>query len=1461
MLSISSQLSGIIAGDEKIPVGMVWVYDTTNTVPSNGMFVRYFSGIDPTLTGNLRRTQFEPIIMKDWGGGLPVELSNYVGTRITNSGQIVSDPFSITYSGYFYAAESGVYQFSTRSNGGTDLYVNGVNALSGTRYLSNTLTVTSSQIIGGGGKGTGPGTGNGGTTQQGHTWNLQTPITQITTGIILVTGTYPGVMLNTGWYPFYLNFYWNQSLASGTTNNPFLAAYYKSPNMKRPNVISASVINYQSGFLQPSILGNLIFANETVDQGLSTQFDFEVAMNVSGDYTWDKAKADFGKLKINRLTKIFQGYVTQSGYAQTNGYSINLNLPIDGLVEKFTGFIDNVTVNQTSQQLTATAKCRDFRKKLINALNENYPNRANYSPAIVSGIDKNGFFNIETIMPNAYDRWPVFDVIETIALNGGIDPSKINRGKWDSQNHFIMESNLNWPTTDTVDVNSVITRDGDPYLYKFKYGETLDSEIKNVSNLIGYNAYFDESGDLVVREPARTNRIEVYETGNYASQSIFYSGNWTMSININTSNRVFMSPISNGQFTTGILSISFSGVGIGLFETIHPSGSQYNVKIYDSSSALVFNSGFNNSGILSYGYNQELTRNLPYGGYTAFIYPSGDFRVEGFEYYTQNIYKPAYTFMDNRDITSISIDHNDYTVRNEVIAVGQQTSDRGYLYSKAIDLDSISNPLAFNYVGEKRTVTIIEPTIQSQNRLDWLARSILGKYRRKQKNISVTTQGLPHIQINDPVGIKTTKLNFNSDVVTYDINNEEIYYVTNISSNTSRGKYSSTFTLTSLKPIESWRPPVSITNDVLALIYSGNDNTIFANYRQETLNTNVTSGYGYNGYSRQAAFISFDLLVDVDRLWVWVSDTRDGDGAFKFIDVKSKNPTWVYQYPQDSSIPNPPPMSAVPLHNGGGEKWGRIVVPTAQNTFNGGQWIGQNSLSHVRADGKYPVAIWAQFTTADSSSVFQGLWIPRSGTIDNRDRTLSWSTTSDGNAFIAYNAVGGQQMSMSNLDPTLKQAYLPAFSTSSDPIKVDMWIGPPASGYQIVNANILTSGKSTYGGDEWNQATMFYNIQDTNLPTNNKFLNYLSRYTYTEAYGGGMQSGFGTPGATSKVYTVPSNGNPSGPIKVKTGRAPWKTGDNIMFDGPVPTVNAIMNHLDYTFSMLYNNDAAAIYKIPDKSMWGFAPQGFDVRSRASAQADYLGQFNQFDMALWPQIPDVIETIGHSAEYLTLRVNHDCTLNYITYHMVANNDGHFRTVGTFNHVINQPFNGDLSIYLSPSYGNNHMYGQIYKNDFGYGVAGDLTSYYDTYKSQTKVMNIYPSWEEYLKFSSYSPGFLTHLPVSPYGTSYTVDPYDYNQSVNGWSWAIEGQYFIMHFFQITETDSGKQSYFSMKTTMGQLIDYVNWDIANAYSAIDNKTAGAGAGFLQKYYRPPTFLCRPGEGAVGDYTKWTIVSPRIL
>lgn len=1063
MISISSDLSNIITGvREKVPIGMIWVYDTTNTVPRVGPYVRYYTGIDPTISGSIKRTQFENSIFNDWSNGIPAALSDYSQVTITPSGTAISTPFTVIYSGYFIANTSGDYDFNVKMAGAATLTVNGTSLLTGvvgvSGYSSGCVLVAGSVMY-----------ASGFYDNKPQFWG-------------------GSINLNTGCHEYVLTYKWDRSQLSGANvAGPFIAAYYNLSGQDS-KVVTASALDYRCEEIQPDVISDFIYIDLNTDNSLSTVCSFEVPVTTSGTYAWDMDNQEFGFIKPNRLVKVFVGYATRSGYDLTSGYTRNLDLCTD-MVHKFTGFIDSAKLSHSKDNSVLVVECRDFSKKMLNALNENYPNKVSYSDDIINRLDPNKSFDVANVTPMAWDRWGIKDVIETLAIHGGIDPAKINKSKWDIQNHFIMESNLNWPSTSTIDGNGVETKNADPYVFKFEYGEKLYDEMKRVADLIGYNVYFDEVGDLVFKEPRATNRIEVYETTGYGVGTVSWSG-WSLGLDINAYNRMYVDSMTSGVPTTSGFYFGFSGVGCGIRYMQYPSGSNYTVVITrDSDLSVMLSGSYSSSGVLTNNTLNEVTRSLASDSYTTKITSTGSFRVEGIEYYTTNIFEPVRTLYDSVDITSINMDFTDTNLRNEVIAVGQQIGDKQYLYSKSIDLDSIYNPSAFNYVGDKRTFVLIEPTIQSKQRLDWMSSAILEKYRRNSRNLSISTQGLPDLQINDPIGIRVSKIDLDSPSVTgFDINNEQVYYITQMNSRLTRASYTTNLSLTNIKPIESWRPSLSITDDILDLIFAQNGNTIFSTFTQNTLNSNA--GYGYDPISEQAAFMSFNLWVDVDRLWVLIADDETEDiktgnfgNVLKAINPKEKTPTIEYYEwtdPQGTVIKNP--KGAVWLHNGGGERWGNITVPTLANKFGDGQWIGQKSDGTGRKDGVYPVAIWAQFRSIDGSIYTQGIWIPPTGQLASGNIASGNITQFSGvNTYWSYSTQNNADLGVyDSTSATSQMVRLPGFRVLSSDVLLDMWCGPKQSGIQIVKNSRLVdlSCQFDLAGSLWNLPQQSY--QDTN---------------------------------------------------------------------------------------------------------------------------------------------------------------------------------------------------------------------------------------------------------------------------------------------------------------------------------------------------------------------------------------------
>ncbi len=595
---------------------------------------------------------------------------------------------------------------------------------------------------------------------------------------------------------------------------------------------------------------------------------------------------------------------------------------------------------------------------------------------------------------------------------------------------------------------------------------------------------------------------------------------------------------------------------------------------------------------------------------------------------------------------------------------------------------------------------MIEPTIQSQERLDWLSSNILERFRRKQRNIQLTTQGLPHLQIGDPVGITSSAANLNSDGVTYNFDNNEVYYINKINSKYENSNYQSTYSLTSLKPIDSWRSATPITTDVLERIYQANNNTIFANFRQLTIN--APSGiYGYDGFSEQAAFLAFDLLIDVDRLWVLISDEENGGELFKYIDVRSKNPIITYQTSNNQN-PDQPPQGATWLHNGGGEKWGNIVVPTAQNNFNGGQWAGQNSNSNIRLDGKYPLAIWAQFRTADNATVFQGLWVPPSGTLDNRNRTLSNTSTSSGNIYMQYTGSNRQQALQTVGEFGVTKAYLPAFNVKNSSFIINAWVGPIESGFQVISDNKLAGSTGVYQIFE-NRYTAYNNPYDNRYSRpglsviNSNVIN-----TYR-------------PSASYPLVNIPAATVSSGP---------FNSGIDIVFQGsPSSSYKDIYEDIiDLSVAVNNNTSLQAMSWASQALNYIQKPSYVTSNSPSYLRLPKLGLLPMNGGGQTMVMASGFESIFHEFNPIVVRTNHDFYLTVET-SACGNIFGSinpeinpsslgYREVVLYRSALEEPTRGPIAIYPT---------NKLITNEYGAAINGYFTAgkNYITYKGPYNV----------------------------------------------------------------------------------------------------------------------------------------------
>ena len=128
-------------------------------------------------------------------------------------------------------------------------------------------------------------------------------------------------------------------------------------------------------------------------------------------------------------------------------------------------------------------------------------------------------------------------------------------------------------------------------------------------------------------------------------------------------------------------------------------------------------------------------------------------------------------------------------------------------YGRATDLNSISNPSANNYIGYRSNFTLREGTISDKRHLQWLADSILNRFKRRHRISNFRTVGIPHLELLDPIGLVDAKIGLNttSKNTTFTENSLDLFWVESISSTISQASYITNFSVSTYPPFQAWR--------------------------------------------------------------------------------------------------------------------------------------------------------------------------------------------------------------------------------------------------------------------------------------------------------------------------------------------------------------------------------------------------------------------------------------------------------------------------------------------------------------------------------------------------------------------------------------------------------------------------------------------------------------------------------
>ena len=915
----------LVFADHQIPIGRVKVYDTRFTVPSNGIVYRIydlgkFPAVDPQLADPYYSTDSDTystvlyadvdtggrshMIFEDWETGVAPAVSG--------------DYFATVHEGYFYARETGTYSFKIDYVGGVEFFFD-TNTAHGFR------------------------TGGGRTANNienlSAMWSDWAKTNENSDPVKGQTGTVTVSLTAGEFYKFRLK-YWNKYRVLSS-----LVLSFSAPSMDGTDFYPFSAGNcsdyfYKASendyFLEPSTVLSVIKMNGSRRETDAAAYSFTARMtDDQSQNRYDPETDTFGNIKKDMLVKFEMGY-SSSDYGSAASSA--------DYIVRFTGFItSDVRVDRDKYGAYAVFGCHDFKNRLINAHNLNYPNSACYLYnsyyAPDPDTDPDGYHRVRF-----WDRWPMKKAIKTLLLLGGIDPQLMNQKyRAVTVDGVVGDTNLDTIHTQDIRLEShdnyaanyegyVWPSDYEP-LWSFKFAtDSVNDIINELSKNYGFRFSFSNEGipqitsvsyysfiarpisylDSNLRYDRGASNYEYLRIPNGDSRAYEFYGRRADLIvrrsSLEGGFKIKHSSYVGGQWTTPvqIYKVYIDGEWVtsssGIFNLHFPVRWHVRDGVYApvSTNPCIIRPNFSSD----YGLHRYTIEGV-----------GDDILVDGVRAYTLDNFTPVRNYTTSNMIASLTVQDNIQDMINDVFVIGESVtavrSDEDvaahiptqHIFYRAIDVRSQLDPTYKYYRGRQIPVIIKEPKITQQDRAQWLAESTLERYRTNALLANFSGVGDPYIEVFDPITVDDLKVK--------SITDDKVLWIVSFDESMSKGNYVlSNVETTPRPPIPSFIKEQSISDYISSnfpnkavafedIYFSGSHTGISSDgeYGNDPYGTAPYGGSEYNYYGREfsnrvhfkpyearengdVAVISWTLLKR-GRQYLEIWDTRTDDISFQ----------------------------------------------------------------------------------------------------------------------------------------------------------------------------------------------------------------------------------------------------------------------------------------------------------------------------------------------------------------------------------------------------------------------------------------------------------------------------------------------------------------------------------------------------------------------------------------------------
>lgn len=744
------------------------------------------------------------------------------------------------------------------------------------------------------------------------------------------TITFDGSM-NGQWFNYYVNGVYKGTVKSYSSGFIQIEGE-KNVYINWGKIESNSVVIVKApSYLEPLVTTNGLPHVETITEeraeGQSTVFTFTVPITkgrwnprrITPDncYSYDVSTQSMGVLRKHRYVTIEQGYSNNT-------------------VQRFSGFISNINVADSATEPKITVTCIDLSKLLIDKPITEAPDLVSWlrygSGVKLSEYKPSQYIRDSMFKPPAYDAWNLRDVVEDLSYMAGLTSRSIMAVDDHNQPYLVdngtrLSKSIDYPFT------SIITDDGTTrnsgYKWQVETGESywdvfnkiktefnrsirilpngaVDFRLPDNPNLL--KNYYDPAGDSedgattgdkIIPQVSPTKNVRGIR-GFFYTQLGSRDEAWTIRFEGYGLALIMARPdISqriqvevDGTIVDGsvILDDDTEDVGDVAYTDFLTEDKWYPLQLVDIKGNPVYldeNDGYWtwSDGIHpSLGYNPcviPICRNLSWGWHTVKIHTNatGNVRLDGAFIFKDTNNAVAHIFSESSDLTTVSITESDADLRNSVIVMGTQSSRAGMdITAKAINIDSINNPESPIYIGYERPLILVSGSINSQNKADFVASSVLTRYARVIRNPTLQSIGMPQLIEGDVVSILDDKVGLRQPIsietsqktLTLEPARGDKYWITSISSTMTQTEWDMQLQVTPFSPQAAYQPIPDPPTGIW-------DNQLIQNVEVKLLHGGV-SDY-FNPYTEdtdgERVVLEFDLPYNARVLNVTVHNRRE----------------------------------------------------------------------------------------------------------------------------------------------------------------------------------------------------------------------------------------------------------------------------------------------------------------------------------------------------------------------------------------------------------------------------------------------------------------------------------------------------------------------------------------------------------------------------------------------------------